>query len=316
MPVYNAGRYLATAVDSVLSQSWRNLELVAVDDGSTDGSPELLAGYAKEDSRVRVVRQENAGSSAARNTALEHAQGEYFIWVDADDYVHPEFLSTLYRMLGEHGVKIAMCREQFAYGDDSEVTDEDEVEPECVMGFEEYMELTYSPREIEMVVLWNKLCEKSLYDGLRFDTKLSIDDAQLVWKLVYKAGKIAVSTKPLYFYRLNNESVTRGPGSLIRQADILDCLKERQLFLEERGFDHLAYRTRYSYLLTLLDFIRRMGKSPQEQAMKRRFAGIYNRELPSFLKSRFVTFKTRLKMSAWYVCKPLFFYTDRSRQLF
>mgnify|MGYP002511105663 CR=1 FL=1 len=109
VPVYQVSKYIRECVDSLLCQTYRRLEIILVDDGSTDGSGEICDSYAKEDDRIRVIHQENRGLSAARNTGLDYASGEYVAFVDSDDYVEPAYIEELYRLIVEYRADIAAC---------------------------------------------------------------------------------------------------------------------------------------------------------------------------------------------------------------
>lgn len=109
MPVYNSEKYLAECLESVLNQSFTDFEIVAVDDGSTDGSSDILQDCARRDNRIKYTRQSNQGSSAARNTALKKCEGEIIAFVDSDDWLSPVFLETLYGLLEQSQADIAMC---------------------------------------------------------------------------------------------------------------------------------------------------------------------------------------------------------------
>ncbi len=109
VPVYQVRAYIRECVESLLCQTYRNLEVILVDDGSTDGSGEMCDGFAREDERIRVIHQRNRGLSAARNTGLDHAAGEYIAFVDSDDYVEPAYIEELYRLVLKYRGDIAAC---------------------------------------------------------------------------------------------------------------------------------------------------------------------------------------------------------------
>ena len=109
VPVYNGEKYLPICMKSLLEQTYRDLEILLVDDGSKDGSGALCDAYAAKDPRVRVIHQENQGVSGARNTGLDHATGAYVTFVDGDDYVEADYLERLHRNLVSHGVDFSCC---------------------------------------------------------------------------------------------------------------------------------------------------------------------------------------------------------------
>lgn len=109
VPVYNVEKYLPKCLDSLLAQTWQELEIIVVDDGSPDNSWDIMQEYARRDSRVRLIRQKNGGLSAARNAGVEAARGEWIGFLDSDDYVAPEMYERLYRAAVEQGAQMAVC---------------------------------------------------------------------------------------------------------------------------------------------------------------------------------------------------------------
>ena len=108
VPVYDVEKYLPKCLDSLLAQTWRNLEIIVVDDGSPDGSWDIMQDYAARDSRVRIFRKKNGGVSAARNFGMDAAEGEYLGFVDPDDWVSPHYLEWMAEAMQEQGVPMAL----------------------------------------------------------------------------------------------------------------------------------------------------------------------------------------------------------------
>lgn len=117
IPVYNVETYLCRCVDSVLDQSYRNIEVILVDDGSPDGCPAICDEYARQDDRVRVIHQENAGLSGARNAGIDAAKGAWLAFVDSDDYLAEDFLSRLYEACVSTGSDMSVCRWEYVRGE-------------------------------------------------------------------------------------------------------------------------------------------------------------------------------------------------------
>ena len=115
IPVYNTADYLPRCLDSILNNTYRNLEVICINDGSRDNSLEILNAYSEKDSHVRVINQENGGISAARNNAMDLASGEYIAFVDSDDWVHSHYFEVLLNGLLLHRADIAVCRETEVY---------------------------------------------------------------------------------------------------------------------------------------------------------------------------------------------------------
>lgn len=213
IPVYKVEKYLRACVDSVLAQTYRNLEVILVDDGSPDNSGAICDEYAARDSRVRVIHQENGGAGAARNAGLDAARGAYIAFVDADDYIDPDMYRILWERLREAGADIAQC----GYADHRpEYT-------EFVYGSGE--DRTYGGAQcVEMLLrirapwwtLWGKLCRADLFQDLRLSEELRMsEDALLVFQLFSRTDRLVFVKKPLYHWRWRPASLsTIGPGSL------------------------------------------------------------------------------------------------------
>ena len=117
IPVYKVEEYLCRCVDSVLAQTYGNLEIILVDDGSPDGCPAMCDAYAGQDARIRVIHQENAGLSGARNAGIDAARGQWLAFVDSDDYLAPDFLECLYRACVDTGSELSVCRWIYVRGE-------------------------------------------------------------------------------------------------------------------------------------------------------------------------------------------------------
>ncbi len=183
VPVYNAKDRLLACINSIRAQTWQNLEILLVDDGSTDGGGTICDDLAAADARIRVVHQENQGTWAARNLALELAKGDYISWVDDDDMVFPVFLQSLYEQMQQQDTKIAMCRFEDGVETSLPLQPKDAVEADCVMDFGQYANALQGIRELEMIALWNKLYKRELWEGVRFVTGSFVDDGYVVWKM-------------------------------------------------------------------------------------------------------------------------------------
>ena len=204
VPVYRAERFLAQCVESVLAQSRSDLELLLIDDGSPDGSGSLCDGYARLDARVRVIHQQNAGVSAARNAGLERAAGDYIAFVDADDWVEPDWLESMLAALdGEPGADICACG-HLRHEDERT---EDRSARLCT-GF-------LSPDEAFCSALrggidgycWNKLFYAPLFKELRFDPAISVlEDLLLCQRAILQSRGVVCLPRPLYHYRIHGLS--------------------------------------------------------------------------------------------------------------
>ncbi len=316
IPAYNAAQYLERCVDSVCRQTYAELDIILIDDGSTDGTGALCDRLRERDKRVRVIHQRNAGSGAARNAGLDAAYGQLVAMVDADDFVHPSFLQRLYDLMERFDTEIAMCRNDTVQDSVIPAQVAEGQEQDGVLDFAAYCALLYTVRETEMVALWNKLYKRAVWNGVRFPAGRAIDDAYVIWKLVYKAGGIAVTTTPLYYYFVSAQSAMRGEGKHLRAVDGLDAMEERLVFLEDNGYAFLAYRTEFCILLCILEIYVSLGGEACERELKHALSARYRTHARALRKRPEASWKTKLKLTAFQLYKPLFRRTSRSEQLF
>lgn len=201
-PCYNVESYLPQCLDSIVNQTYGNLQIVLIDDGSKDGTWNILQSYAAQDSRVEVYHQENQGVAATRNHLLEKVKGDYVLFVDSDDWIEPnmvEFLVEKSRTKNADIVVCGMVKNDEACGKEyrEEVMDQETT----VKKFLFHKELNGS--------LWNKLVKTSLLHGIRFDNRISYgEDALFCWYILQRAHTVVQTTKQLYHYRMNDSSIS------------------------------------------------------------------------------------------------------------
>ena len=213
IPVYNAEKFLSRCIDSVLQQTHQNLEIILIDDGSSDKSLQICCTYAEIDSRVVVLHHENHGVSYTRNCGLNTATGEYITFIDADDWVEAEYVESLLLSIRMYHVEIAMCGYDEAYNDGHFEKKRDYVAD--VISAEEALNM-FSPYYIGAVCgkMYSKNALQYL-DGksIQFDEDVLIAEDQLFWvQAVLNVGRIYVSCTPLYHYYMNIDSVMRNRG--------------------------------------------------------------------------------------------------------
>ena len=208
IPVYNCAAYLADCLDSVLAQTYQKLQIILIDDGSTDGSGEICDRYAARDSRIQVAHQANQGASAARNAGLELAKGDWITFVDSDDTTQPELYEFLVGLAQTHQADIAHCGYRKMHFDGTFK----DVEGTNILLEQDPMEACQCLLEGRHFTggLWNKLYRRELFQGIRFDADLKInEDVLLNVELFLKAKKLVFQDKPLYCYYERTLSATR-----------------------------------------------------------------------------------------------------------
>ena len=217
IPVYNVERYLRPCVDSVLSQTLRDIEVLLVDDGSTDGSPAICDRYAAEDVRVRVIHKANGGLSDARNAGLDAASGDLVGFVDSDDWVDPRMFELLARAIQDEGADIAVCNFTYARNDPSRCEPADSVPHDELLTRRQAMRLLLHDQLIQSYV-WNKLYRRELWDGVRFPMGRAFEDILTTWQVFDRAEHVWATPWAGYFYRMRQDSIVHEP-KVASQAD-------------------------------------------------------------------------------------------------
>lgn len=198
IPVYNCEKYISACIESVLNQTWKNYEIVIVNDGSTDSSGTICDEFAKRDSRITVIHQENRGVSNARNNGLLYATGDVVSFIDGDDTLEPNMYEILITAMIEHNVEIAHCGYKHIVGDEVRLVHD--TKRVLVQEKQEAVECLISGR-IFGGGLWSKLFRRELLNGLQFRENLKInEDILFNFEAFYKAAKSVFVDYALYNY--------------------------------------------------------------------------------------------------------------------
>ncbi len=244
VPVYKVEEYLNKCIDSILNQAYKNLEVILVDDGSPDRCGEICDEYAQKDDRVRVVHKQNGGLSDARNAGIDAATGEYLMFVDSDDYIHPEMAAKLYEALARDEADMALCN--FLYVDENgEKTDEENdnspIKDEVLTRDEAFCKALRSYKKWYYVVAWNKLYKKEIFKTLRFPYGKVHEDEFVIHKVLGACAKISCISDPLYYYVQRTGSIMSAEYS-VKRLDIVEAFFDRTEFFLERNMREEAIR--------------------------------------------------------------------------
>lgn len=247
VPVYKVEAYLDKCVQSIVNQTYTNLEILLVDDGSPDNSGAICDAWAAKDSRVRVIHKENGGGGDARNRALEIARGERIAFVDSDDYIAPDMFQHLHELL-EMGADIAEC----AYL---------ETQDDFALFSEETGEITTHTVQEAMLgnirdtvfrqLIWNKLYRAEMVGDIRFPVGTKIDDEYFTYRVLLNAKTLIRSRKVCYAYRQQGDSVMHQAFSLRRMEEGLRAKQQRLVCLQER-MPELVYEAKFDLFFSCL----------------------------------------------------------------
>ncbi len=277
VPVYKVEPYIHKCVDSILQQSFRDYDLILVDDGSPDTCPQICDAYVAQDARVAVIHKENGGLSDARNAgidwAMKHSDSIWLAFVDSDDYLHPDYLMTLYQTALKETADLVIC--DFIRVDDKETVIEEKHE------FIE--ETTDNKRELftlminnwRIIPAWNKLYDKKVFSQLRFAFGKIHEDDFAIHSVLWNCNRVALIADGLYYYRIRENSImkTETPKS---RLDAFEALVLRYEFcLSHQLVDGKTIPT--DYLHTFFSLKRTLPTEEKNRfdELKQRFATIY-----------------------------------------
>ncbi len=219
VPAYNVEKYIRYSLDSIINQTYKNLEIIVVDDGTPDNSGKIADEYATKDSRIKVRHKENGGLASARNSGLDIATGEYITFLDSDDCIYPEFMQKLYNMIESSNADVSECAFLRVDEDNLDCYNEilkkenDKIEEKI----EEYdgktaLEILYGPNlhpYVKKVVVWNKMYKKELWKNLRFPEGKLHEDEFTTFKVLNNVQKIVSTNLIMNAYIQSKDSIMR-----------------------------------------------------------------------------------------------------------
>lgn len=229
VPVYNAEEFLPLCINSILSQTFTDFELLLIDDGSTDKSGEICDEYAQKDSRIKVVHKENSGVSSSRNIGIDYSKGRYITFVDSDDFVSPLILETLFSKLLEFKAEISACCAYRFFNDKKKIK----------MEFVKKENIIFAPKVLQKRIfqfrqesaVWNKLYDRDIIGDTRFYGKTN-EEILFNYKCFLRCERIIYTNKFLYFYRATPNSITSSFGKF--KFDALNNLFEIKKIISNR----------------------------------------------------------------------------------
>ena len=220
VPVYNVEKYLSKCLESILNQTFSDIEIICVNDGTQDNSRKILEEYKQKDSRIKIIDKENGGLSSARNAGLKIAQGEFISFIDSDDWIESKMLEKLYHNITQMNSDISICAVSL-YNEQKQEFDNSN--PYFSLGFfnNTFDNKSFSYRETlpfimdVCVMAWNKLYRKSFLDkcNAKFPDGKIFEDGPFFFSIFFKTDRVSIVREPLYFYRINRK------GSIVQKAD-------------------------------------------------------------------------------------------------
>ena len=231
VPIYNIEEYVANCIESIQTQTYCNLEIILVDDGSIDNSGDICEKYAAKDERIIVFHKKNGGLSDARNYALDRVKGDLIAFVDGDDWIHPQMYELMYDIMNQQKAEVVACkyvREGCNFA--KEVIDKTTLDIKLLSGEEALLNAG-----IPLVVAWNKLYRRDIFADIRYPVGRLHEDEFVLHKILWKCSRVAVIDRPLYFYTVRNDSIV-AQMTLKRINDSLEAFADRVAFADEHNW--------------------------------------------------------------------------------
>lgn len=257
IPVYNVEKYLCKCIDSILGQTYKELEIILVDDGSTDNSGVICDKYEKKDNRIKVIHKKNGGLSDARNCGLDNAIGEYIAFLDSDDWVDFKYIEILYENLRDYNADISICNFRRVHDEKELLNNHNNI---ILYNNIEALQQIYTNKSVQAIVAWNKLYKKSIFKKNRFPKGKIHEDEYLIPILLYETKRVVYTDKELVYYRQTPNSIMNSKFKL-ENLDYLYAIEHRNKFFLNNNLSDIYTRGVNLYAEQIVRFYYLINKS-------------------------------------------------------
>lgn len=290
VPVYNVEHYLENCIKSICGQTYRQLEIFLVDDGSTDHSGGICDQWAQKDSRIRVIHKMNGGLSDARNAGIEVASGSYYMFVDSDDFIAPDTVEKLYLAATEHDCEIAVCNIVRTFDDGTTEPFYHPVDKLTVWTGQKRFETLKQPSAC------NKLFRAELFKGVRFPKGKFYEDTFVYHVLAYKARQIVLTGHDGYYYLSRRDSILGQPKYTDRYFDFIEAVYTRMSYLLEHNVPHYGEEACLSLYTAVANGEKYIQKTEQNAAKFRQMRSWYQIAYQQLMKSPQTGIKQKFRL--------------------
>lgn len=301
VPIYNVEKYLDRCIITIVNQSYKNLEIILVDDGSPDNCSEICDSWAEKDNRIIVIHKENGGLSDARNTGINIANGDYLAFIDSDDYVHADYIKVLYELCKKYDSDISVCSNY-------KVTGIEDYRKSIPIGndFASKAEDFLFKKKKFYCVAWGKLYKREIFNDIRYPKGRIHEDVAVVYKVLYNACTIAVTDLKLYYYYVNPESIMRSEYS-IKHLDILDNMYDSYKYFINKREEKIAYIVLKDYIDTILSEYKNIYNSEiNSRVLRKQLINKYKAEYKKVIKESDLDLARRFKYRIYRYCPILY----------
>lgn len=305
IPVYNVEKYLKECLDSVVNQSFTDLEIICVNDGSADKSSDILEEYSKKDSRIKIITQKNQGLGASRNNGLNLAKGKYVYFIDSDDYINPDTLEKLHESIESNRSDVVLFK--FKTFDDARNVHNrgSEFRIDKIFGDRDYSDFTFTYNEVKKHVLNTafsaclKLYSKDFldsYDDFRFPENISYEDVVFHVKVMTRASRISFVNESMYHYRSNPDSISNLKSNGFDIFEVIDMVED--FLRQDDYYDILENEFALFKISQILTYLKSTKSEEFFQKAKNEFESFKINDM-NFIKPKFEEYNMVLESDSY-----------------
>lgn len=299
IPVYNVEKYLERCVNSILDQTYRNIEVILVDDGSIDTSGEICDKFKKKDKRIHVIHKKNGGLSHARNIGIEKSRGTYLYFIDSDDFVDAKILEKLYSGLIKSKSDMALCDLVYCNENLENLNAQyhhNEISS-AIVSRKEYWELLLKDENAAFIVAWNKLYKRNLFKGIEYPLNKLHEDEFILKDIVERCSSICIVGEALYYYLQRDNSIM-GQASIHGDLDKIEALFRRALYFFESGETLIAEKTLKLGMRYYSALERKLNNKSNKMVELQQVTNIYKQIVKRFFWCEF-SLELKIKSIIW-----------------
>lgn len=297
VPIYNVEKYLKNCIDSIIKQTYTNIEIILVDDGSPDNCGKICDEYKEKDNRIKVIHKQNGGLSDARNAGIDIATGEYIAFIDSDDYIEENYIEVLYNLCVKNDVWLSECDYERINSDDK-IEMKQNRESNIYTGKEMSRRL-YSKDFIRTIVVWNKLYKREIFKSLRFPKGKINEDEFTTYKIFYNLDKVAVTSEKLYYYRYSPDSIMNRKFNK-KRLDLIEALEERIEFYKEKNEKELYNLTLKCYIEHLIEYFRLCKRDIEDKSYYKLILKKYRNNFLKMIMLKEIKIKSKIKYAIFF----------------
>lgn len=311
VPVYNVEKYLRKCVASIVSQTYSDLEIILVDDGSKDSSPQICDELERTDNRIKVIHKENGGLSDARNAGIDIAAGEYLAFIDSDDYIHPQMMEILYKNLKDADADLSVC--DFHWIEENEQVEDCVDNSTALFSGEDILD-QIKLQNVITVVAWNKLYKRKLFDNLRYEKGRYHEDEFMIHHILLRCKKTVYTTCKLYYYIRRSGSIT-GTVNAKRIIDTLESLEDRITAYKDSNLKKYYIDVYKTYISLIPRYYNQLEESKIDdyKAVQRKLRKKLKDSMSVIEKEKLASPKTIIRHRLWLISPSM---TERIHSLY